>query len=177
MRGGKFIVITALAVTLILSTSAGGAALSDAMRKAMIAIPQFPLWLAPIFARLGVADAQAILGYTTLTRDPCTGANWIQAAARQDQLFAEWQLIGYYDRTGTDGDADNEQLRLKQFQWILHWLTHFPDDAAGMGPEFERLLKLSPDQIREAKERVKTWKPTDEPPLNLRPCPGNKIYH
>jgi hypothetical protein len=139
---------------------------SDEQLDAQFDIPGYPLWLAHVLARIGHADAQA-----ELTADPCTAGRWLHAAARQDQIFSKWHLMGYFHAMGTNGDADDEENRKKAYLWHLSWSSHFPP-APGESEGVVKMLRLSPSQADEVANRFENWRPSDEPPLRTEPCPG-----
>jgi hypothetical protein len=122
-----------------------------------------------VLAPLGVAEAQAMTGMGVITKDPCRGANWLLAAAKQHHIFAEMQLSGYYLIT-SEGGRDQERLK-KKFLWWLHFESHFPDEP-NESREVAAWLKLTPEQEQEVREKFKTWKPEDEPPIEPASCPG-----
>jgi len=130
---------------------------------------KYPLALAHILAPFGVAEAQALVGMEVIHADPCKGVNWLQRAAKQHHLFAEMQLLGYYHVTGKR-DRDAERLKMALL-WYLPFQGHFPDE-----PDDSRvvvaMLKLTSDQEAAVRERAKTWKPQDEPPVEPASCAG-----
>ncbi|MBY0511603.1 MAG: hypothetical protein K2P94_15815 [Rhodospirillaceae bacterium] len=130
---------------------------------------KYPVWLAHILAPLGVAEAQALMGMGYVHEDPCKGANWLQAAAKQHHTFAEMQLLGYYHVTGMR-DSNRERFK-KAFLWWLHFETHFPDEK-DESQAIVDMLKLTPEEENSVRELFKTWKPGGESPVEPASCPG-----
>lgn len=168
--------IARLLFSLLLVTSAAPpvhAAGLDAQGIASGSYPKYPLWLARILARFGVADAQALAGFQALTYDPCKGFNWPLASAQQHQLFGEWQLIGYYFlENDLEPKSDNYE---KIFLWLLHWRTHFPGEEDRSFFMQRDLLKLPPERERAVRETFKTWTPADEKPMEPASCLSDKF--
>jgi len=133
---------------------------------------KYPPWLAYILEPFGVADAQAAIGFQILDKDKCEGANLLQRAAKQHQLFAEANLLGYYHFTGMS-ERDPERIK-KSLLWWLHYVTHFPNEP-DESRAFADMLKLTPDQENDVRERFKTWKPEDDPPVEPASCPGQSF--
>jgi len=153
---------------------AGNAAQTSERWDAYWKLPtKYPYWLAVILAPFGVADAQASVGFGAMSQDdPCKGANLYMRAAKQNHFFAQGQLSGYYHLAGML-DRDPEKFK-KSFLWYLHFASHFPNEK-DESRAIADMLKLTPEQESEVREKFKSWKPEDELPIEPASCPGTVL--
>jgi hypothetical protein len=143
----------------------------EEQKKAGTKYPQYPVWLAHLLARFGVASAQGLAGFQALAYDPCVGGNLLLRSAKQHNFFGEYHLMGYF--WWENDYAYTYERAEKAFLWQLHYQTRFPndDDTTHIIAE---MLKLTPEQESNIREKFKTWKPEDEPTMQPESCPSDR---